>query len=203
MHIYVYGSVCRGEVEPGSDIDLLAAVDGPDSRFDPVVYSVYPYARLRELWTEGNPFAWHLFIESRLIFAEDGVDFVRELGEPGPYMSWRADSEKFNQLYVAASGVLAARRDTAVFELATMFLAIRNMAICYSLMNRASPVFSRRACDRIALDARSRKILDDARILSTRGFGARPSEDDVAHVLSNLPEINRWMGALMAKVSVQ
>lgn len=208
MHIYVYGSVCRGEVELGSDIDLLAVVDGPAPRFDPVVYSVYPYARLRELWTKGNPFAWHLFMESRLLFAEDGVDFLRELGKPGPYVSWRADSEKFSQLYVAAADVLAVRRDTTVFELATVFLAIRNLAICYSLLDGASPVFSRRAFeklgpDSLSLNSRSCKILDDARILSTRGFGARPSEDDVAHVLSQLPEIDRWMRALLAKVSLE
>lgn len=207
MHIYAYGSVCRGEIELGSDVDALAVVDRPDARFDPAVYSVYPYARLRELWTEGNPFAWHLFMESRLLFADDGVDFVREMGRPGPYVRWRADSEKFSKLYRAAAEVLAVRRDTTVFELATIFLAIRNLAICYSLRDGASPVFSRRAfeklgADSLEVDSRSGKILDDARILSTRGVGATPSEDDLAHVLSHLPEIDRWIAALMAKVSL-
>lgn len=204
MHIYAYGSVCRGEVELGSDIDALAVVESPDARLDPAVYSVYPYSRVTELWMEGNPFAWHLFMESRLLWAEDGVDFIRELGRPRPYMGWRADSEKFCKLYRGAAEVLAVRRDTTVFELATIFLAIRNLAICYSLREGASPVFSRRAFeklgpDSLSLDSRSGKILDDARILSTRGFGLRPSEDDVGHVLSRLPEIDRWMGALIAK----
>jgi hypothetical protein len=204
MHIYAYGSVCRGEIELGSDIDTLAVVDSPDARFDSAVFSVDPYARLRELWMEGNPFAWHLSMESRLLFAEDGVDFVRELGRPGPYGRWHADSDKFCQLYRGAADVLTVRRDTAVFELATIFLAIRNLAICYSLRDGASPVFSRRAFeklgpDSLGLDSRSSRILDDARILSTRGFGQRPSDGDVAHVLSSLQEIDRWIGALVAK----
>lgn len=208
MHIYLYGSLCRGEVEPGSDVDLLALVNGPDARFDPLVYSVYPYARLRELWAEGNPFAWHLFKESRLVFAEDGVDFVRDLGQPGPYVGWGADSVKFCQLYRAAVDVIAVRRDTTVFELATMFLAVRNLAICYSLQDGTSPVFSRRAyeklgSDSLCLDSRSSRILDDARILSSRGIGAKPSEDDVAHVLSHLAEIDQWMGTLMTKASLK
>ena len=204
MHIYAYGSICRGEVELGSDIDALAIVDGPDPRFDPAVYSVYPYARLRELWTAGNPFAWHLFMESRLLFADDGVDFIRELGRPEPYTRWHADSEKFCDLYRTAADVLTIRRDTTVFELATIFLAVRNLAICYSLREGALPVFSRRAfealgANSLGLELRTSKVLDDARILSTRGYGAEPSEDAVAQVLSHLPEIDQWIGALMAE----
>ena len=204
MHIYVYGSICRGDVAPGSDIDLLAVVDGSDSRFDPAVYSVYPYGQLKELWTEGNPFAWHLAVESQLVFADDGADFVRELERPAPYANWPTDSEKFYQLSVEAAEVLSIRRDTTVFELATVFLAVRNFAICYSLRVGDEPVFSRRAFERLGpdslnLDSRSCSILEGARILSTRGFGARPSEADVAHVVARLSDVERWMGALMAK----
>jgi hypothetical protein len=67
----------------------------------------------------------------------------------------------------------------------------------------ARRAFEKIGPDSLTLDSRSRKILDDARISSTPGFGARHSGDDVAHVLSNLPEIHRWMGVVMAKVSVQ
>ena len=57
MHIYAFGSVCRGDVLPSSDIDLLAITEGHDSRFDPNNYSIYSYNRIKELWQEGNPFA--------------------------------------------------------------------------------------------------------------------------------------------------
>ena len=208
MHIYAFGSVCRGELERGSDVDLLAAIDISDGRFDPVVYSVYTYSRLRSLWAEGNPFAWHLFIESRLLFADDGTDFLRQLGEPARYARRIADCEKFYQLFQTAAGVLALRQDTVVFELSTVFLAIRNLAICFSLQSGSSPVFSRSAsasigADSLLLDSRSYKVLENARLLSARGYGTKPSEEDIRHVMSHLTEIELWMHSLVAKVRAE
>src|SRR5271154_5811163 len=101
MHIYAFGSICRGEVTPGSDIDLLAITEGHDPRFDPATFSIYSYARLRQIWQEGNPFAWHLCLESRLLFAEDSVDFLRALGTPHPYREVVRDCEKFANLFRA------------------------------------------------------------------------------------------------------
>jgi len=77
MHIYAFGSVCRGEVSRDSDIDLLCIDEGTQAdRFDPELYSVYSYERIRELWSEGNPFAWHLWLESRLLFSSDAEDHL-------------------------------------------------------------------------------------------------------------------------------
>ena len=69
MHIYAFGSLCRGEIDIDSDVDLLAIVGGPDRRFNSDTYSVYSYKRIAELWAEGNPFAWHLTYESRMVYA--------------------------------------------------------------------------------------------------------------------------------------
>jgi hypothetical protein len=54
MHIYAFGSVCRGDISPGSDVDLLAVVEGHDARFSPDDYSIYSYERVREIWEEGG-----------------------------------------------------------------------------------------------------------------------------------------------------
>lgn len=80
MHIYAFGSVCRGEIDNQSDIDLLAVVAGHDDRFDSSIYSIYSYNRLKELWKEGNPFAWHLASEAKIIFSSNGEDFLSQLG---------------------------------------------------------------------------------------------------------------------------
>ena len=84
MHIYAFGSVCRGDVSPDSDVDLLAIVQGYDPRFSPDDYSIYSYERIRGIWAEGNPFAWHLSIESKLLYSPDGSDFLEalEVGMP-------------------------------------------------------------------------------------------------------------------------
>lgn len=201
MHIYAYGSVCRGEIVATSDIDLLALVDDENQDLDPVVFTVYRYTQLPNLWSEGNPFAWHLALESRLIFAEDGIDFVRELGDPVRYSNWGSDSEKFSEIYLAAKDVLATSRDTTTFELSTIYLAVRNLAICFSLQQGYPPVFSRRAFRQLGvhslrIDPRTSEILEDARILSTRGVGAQPSRSDVDHVLARLPLVDQWISNL-------
>lgn len=201
MHIYAYGSICRGDLVPTSDIDLLALVDEDDGRFDAGVFSVYRYDQLPSLWSEGNPFAWHLALESRLIFAEDGEDFIRALGTPLPYRRWGTDSEKFAEIYGAATCVLQERRDTSTFELSTVYLAIRNLAICFSLHVGNTPVFSRRAFKHLGIhsldiDSRTSQILEDARILSTRGIGSPTSKGDLSHVLSQLPTLDAWITAI-------
>ncbi len=124
MHIYAFGSVCRGEVRQGSDVDLLALVDGYDSRFDPDIFSVYSYGRIVDLWREGNPFAWHLFLESTLIFASDGSDFLNSLNSPGDYTACLRDCEKFYGVFCEAYDSIASRPASKVFELSTLFLSI-------------------------------------------------------------------------------
>ncbi|HHE9539890.1 TPA: nucleotidyltransferase domain-containing protein [Haemophilus influenzae] len=62
MHIYVFGSLCRGELDNKSDIDILIISDEKfGSEYNK--YSVYSYEKIRELWLDGNPFAWHLYLD--------------------------------------------------------------------------------------------------------------------------------------------
>lgn len=74
MHIYVFGSLCRGELDNKSDIDILIISDEKfGSEYNK--YSVYSYEKIRELWLDGNPFAWHLYLESKLVFSSEENDF--------------------------------------------------------------------------------------------------------------------------------
>src|SRR5262245_60779312 len=98
-HIYAFGSVCRGDVSPGLDVDLLAVVQRYDPRFSPDTYSIYSYERIGELWAEGNPFAWHLSLESKLLYSPDRSDFLRSLGRPRSYRRCYQDCSKFFVLF--------------------------------------------------------------------------------------------------------
>src|SRR5438067_11346690 len=95
MHIYAFGSICRGDVSLESDVDLLAIVEGNDPRFDPDVYSIYSYKRIQELWGAGNRFAWHLSLESRLLYSADQCDSLKRLGARNPHKDCVHDSDKF------------------------------------------------------------------------------------------------------------
>ena len=204
MHIYVFGSICRGDVRQGSDIDLLALVDGYEARFDPDVFSVYSYGRVAELWSEGNPFAWHLFLESKLIFASDGSDFLNSLNSPVRYTACVQDCEKFYGVFCEAYDSITSRSASKVFELSTLFLSIRNIATCFSLGVTNNPDFSRNSArnlgkDRVPITNGPYTILERARILSTRGKGRPITDKEVAETLLELHTVKDWMKALIAQ----
>ncbi|MCI2260918.1 nucleotidyltransferase domain-containing protein [Xanthomonas indica] len=205
MHLYAFGSVCRGEVTLGSDIDLLAVTDGFDSRFDVNIYSVYSYGRLRDMWVEGAPFAWHLSLESKLIYSSDGDDYLKMLGRPARYNSALTDCAKFAALFKRASASLSQGTNSRVFELSTIFLAVRNFATCFSLGAGDSPDFSRYSALRLGphslrIDQDAFDTIERARILSTRGVGKSINKTDECVVISQLDYIAAWMERLTRAV---
>lgn len=206
MHIYAFGSVCRGDILPNSDVDLLAIVGGYDSRFSPDDYSIYSYDRIEEIWQEGNPFAWHLASESRLIYSSDEEDFLRSLGKPRPYRNATRDCQKFYSLFKRAKESIETTTETQTFELSIIFLAIRNFATCFSLGYSPQADFSRRAALRIGahsldIDKNAFDILERSRILSTRGTGNLLTAQEVTIAAGQFPKIERWMSRLISEVS--
>src|SRR6266446_7445390 len=194
MHIYAFGSICRGQIRPGSDIDLLALVDGYEARFDPDIFSIYSYRRVAELWSEGNPFAWHLFLETKLIFTSDGSDFLNSLNSPARYTACVRDCEKFFGVFCEAYDSITSGSASRVFELSTLFLSIRNIATCFSLGVTDNPDFSRDSArhlgeNSVPLASQLYTILERARILSTRGKGPQITDKEVAEAVVELHNI--------------
>lgn len=205
MHTYAFGSIVRGDVVLGSDVDLLAVVNGLDTRFDPDVFSIYSYLRIRELWREGNPFAWHLSLESKLLYSSTGSNFLEELGRPAAYRRCKIDCEKFFALFHEASLAVAAGTNSLTFNLSIVFLSIRNFATCYSLGLMGKPNFSRTSAislgtDSIQLTKTTFSVLERARILSTRGFGSPIIEDEAKFASEEFCKIDSWMKELLRKV---
>jgi len=205
MHIYAFGSICRGEIDRNSDIDMIALVDSFDDRFDPSTFSIYSYRRMREIWEAGNPFAWHLATESRLLFSSDQSDFFSELGDPSKYLNVRRDCEKFAQIFHDAARAIEAGTDNVVFELSTVFLAIRNFATCLALGTSAQNDFSRFSAKRlegapVPISSSTFSILEKARLLSTRGKGHNLLRSETESVKAELDSIGRWMSELQKEI---
>lgn len=205
MHIYAFGSICRGDVSPSSDVDLLAIVQGRDPRFSPDDYSIYSYERIREIWAEGNPFAWHLSSESKLLYASDQFDFLGSLGSPQPYRKCRQDCDKFFALFREARDSIHSQNDSTVFDLSTVFLAIRNFATCFSLGILAKPDFSRNSALRlgdyslrIPIDAYN--VFEKSRILSTRGVGESIADQETQIAFEQFSHVEEWMDGLLGEV---
>jgi hypothetical protein len=204
MHIYAFGSLCRGEIELNSDVDLLAIVDHHDDRLDQAVFSIYSYRRIQEIWAEGNPFAWHLSLEAKLLHASDKSDYLRQLGIPSAYRRCMHDCRRFLALFCQARESLELNNKSVVFDLSTVFLSIRNFASCYSLGVRNSPDSSRNSAlhledDAIPLDERSYRVLERARVLCTRGYGNSILRDDVIEAMQSLSIVSEWMTKLIEK----
>lgn len=195
-HIYAFGSICRGEYEPNSDVDLLVCTSDDDGTYDKGKFSIYDYPRINELWLEGNPFAWHLFYESKIIYASNGVDFIKTLGTPSEYVNGRKDCLKFRELFEEAIKQLESDSTSQTFHLSCIFLAIRNFATCYSL-HRLQPIFSRKSPfliePKLQLNEDVYNVLLNARILSTRGVGKRLSRGEIETVKDNVDVIGLWM----------
>jgi len=205
LHIYAFGSVCRGEIDIESDIDLLAIVDGDDHQFNPDFYSIYSYKRIAELWAEGNPFAWHLAIESRMIYASDKTNYIETLGLPSEYRKWRQDCLKFFNLYCKAIGSIQTSGNSMVFEMSTIFLALRNFATCFLLGKRKVRNFSRRSAlqmgkNSLNLSENTYELLKRSRILSIRGTGKMISRKEVESSIDELKSIKTWMECLLTEV---
>ncbi|WP_443690473.1 nucleotidyltransferase domain-containing protein [Pseudomonas sp.] len=204
MHVYAFGSICRGEIDLGSDVDLLACVDGPAEQIDPEKYSVYRYERIQALWKEGNPFAWHLHLESKLLFSTDGSDFLGDLGEPARYRAAASDCAKFKRLFDRSYQELRQSSNSATFHLSCMFLAIRNFATCHSL-SLGHPIFSRKSPLMVPpgldIDPQAFSILTRARLLSTRGYGENIMHEEIAAATKAVAIVPRWMEALRSQQS--
>jgi hypothetical protein len=139
-----------------------------------------------------------------LLFAEDGSDFLRDLGAPAPYRRVSADCDKFAKLFQAARAAVAAGSNSVVFELSTIFLAVRNIATCFSLGCTERANFSRRSAlrlgpDSLAIDPIVFETLERARVLSTRGVGSLLRDHEVQGATACFTELETWMSGLCAK----
>jgi hypothetical protein len=203
-HLYAFGSVCRGEVDSSSDIDLLACLSSPKHTLDPQKFSIYSYDRIKELWKEGNPFSWHLHLESKLVYSSDGSDFIVDLGKPRKYTKGMEDCDKFSRLFKESSTSLISSGNSVTFNLSCMFLAARNFATCYSL-HYGKPVFSRTSPllieNKLVIDEDIFDIFARARILSTRGYGTILTKDEIELAKSSIPTLINWMNDLSPKES--
>lgn len=205
MHLYAFGSICRGEVVADSDIDLLALTEEKDDRFDPKKYSIYSYGRMQAMWLEGNPFSWHLALEARPLYASDGVDFLKSLGQPSIYQNCLLDCEKFYDVFRDARCSLSETDTSSIFDLSTVFLCIRNIATCYALGVLKNPDFSRHSALHldgglsVPVSPACYRILERSRILCTRSQGAGLSKDEMASALSTFEDIDTWMSRLVKK----
>lgn len=207
MYLYIFGSYCRGEIDELSDIDLLIIKDKNEklASFDLDKYSIYNKDRIIALWNEGNPFAWHLYLEAKLIYSNDNINFLYNLGEPAKYSNLKNDLYKFHKLYIDSVNSLINTNNSRDFDLAMIFLAIRNFASCYSLGFINHPNFSRKSAitlqmDNLLISEECFAILEKSRIISTRGIGQNATSLEYDKIINELNNISDWFNLILNKI---
>ncbi|WP_435139088.1 nucleotidyltransferase domain-containing protein [Formosa sp. A9] len=201
-HIYVFGSIVRGEIDQYSDTDLLLITDEQIKNIDINKYSVYTSNRINELYKEGNPFAWHLYYESKLVYSSNDKDFLSELGKPAKYLNCKSDLLKFKKLFDDSKISIKEDNFSTVFDLSMIFLAIRNFATCYTLGCYETPIFSRLTFEKLSdyplkLDNEIKDILMMSRISSTRGVNYTLEDESLILLDLNLDKIESWFNEIL------
>lgn len=201
LHIYAFGSICRGEISPGSDVDMLAITTGGTNELSRSIFSIYSHSKIQRIWVDGNPFAWHLHLESALVHSSDKINFISSLGSPAAYVKSHEDCGRFLAIYRQAMTSLKNDHASVIFDLSSAFLGLRNFCTCF-LLGKGCPDFSRGVALKLmvkkpGVDIQAYRILERARLLCTRGHGPPLSGTDIARTIDALPKLEEWMVGLL------
>lgn len=197
--LYLFGSICRGETTPTSDVDVLAIPFELNSSQFPKSWSVYSPELLRRYFQEGRLFAWHLHLEAKCVFSTRSESFLASLGPPAPYSTIADDIDDLNVLLNESLTELASGTENIIYELGIAYTAIRDLAMSASWSLLGSPCFSADAPFRLPLDPPlPRDVYHQtmiARHASTRGSQLNFDPINTAEIVKNAPIAN-WVELL-------
>ncbi|MDB5694196.1 MAG: hypothetical protein JWO81_3259 [Alphaproteobacteria bacterium] len=156
LGVYVFGSAARGDLDPCSDLDLLAVVEDGRGKvpseailahvpaefagLEPSI-SWYGRRRLSHMFANGELFAWHLSRETIPLHEVEPV--LASLGKPSPYSDGAADIASFEAIMAGIPAQLSTAPDNAIYELGLLYVCLRNICMAASWTLCPSPDFSR------------------------------------------------------------
>lgn len=197
--IYVFGSICRGESTPTSDVDVLVVPFEVHSSQFPQSWSVYSPELLTEYFKAGRLFAWHLHLEAKCVYSPRSESFLASLGSPAPYSTIVDDIDDLDALLNEALTELASGTDNVIYELGIAYTAIRDLAMSASWSLLRSPCFSVDVPYRLPIDPPlPRDVYHQtmmARHASTRGSQLNFDPMSTAKIVTNAP-LENWVASL-------
>lgn len=201
--IYVFGSICRGEVSPTSDVDILVLPFTNDRSNYPISWSIYAPDLLREYFSQGRLFAWHLHFEAKCIFSPYERPFLSLLGSPAPYSTMSKDIRELEQLLQEAISELKNGTNSVVYELGIAYTAIRDIAMSASWALLGAPCFSSDAPYRLPnpcpLEFSTYNLAKLARHSSTRGAEIDGDLDRAVTEIIRAP-FGQWVESLRDEI---
>lgn len=149
---YIFGSLRAGEIDPDSDVDVLAIVEGSEERSNlPVTWSVYTKEAIRSHFARGTLFAWHLYSDALLIWPKQRSGFIEELGPPAEYAHGKTEIAGLISVLHEAIAALYGGANSPVFEHGLVAMCCRDIAMAASIHVNGHFEFSRFAPFRLDL----------------------------------------------------
>jgi predicted nucleotidyltransferase len=155
LGVVMFGSTARGDDDCLSDLDVLAIVRNHSGRISeqevrkhipaiiahrkPTV-SWYGFNRLHSMYEEGELFAWHIFLEGKILH---GKETIISLGEPSTYRTAMQDIKIFCDTMHSVPRNLRHSQHNAIYELGVLYVCVRNIAMSASWHLSVEPDFSR------------------------------------------------------------
>lgn len=152
--VYLFGSVARKENDNESDLDILIIIEESIDFYKikeeiehKIVnlykkkpsFSVYTLDRIRDYYSNGTLFSWHLFQESSFILSNSTINFLNELGMPKEYRKHQEEFKLFLWLIESINKDPKYIEKSYVLEVSNFYIACRNIGIILSdLINNPS-----------------------------------------------------------------
>lgn len=197
--IYVFGSLCRGETSPTSDVDILVLPFGENRSSYPATWSVYSPELIQEYYSIGRLFAWHLHLEAKCIYSPRDIPFLMTLGSPTPYSTMNQDISDLNRLLEEAIFELKNNTKSVIYEMGIAYTAIRDIAMAASWALSDRPCFSSNAPfllpNPCPLDYETYNQARLARHSSTRGTEINACLESAVENLVSAP-LRSWVNTL-------
>jgi hypothetical protein len=206
MEFYVFGSLTSGEVDAGSDTDVLVVLSTGDEAAEfPISWSVYSLERLKSLFQRGTLFAWHLHYDAVKVWPKTGQGLLHSIGSPAPYTDAHAEIDALISMARAASDELSDGTVSPVFELGLLYTASRDVAMAAAphllgrfTFSRFAPLFYTDPA--FPLSRAEYEFLMQCRRATTRGISVPCDVSPADAVLRKLPLLLNWFNHVLRSV---
>lgn len=216
--VFVFGSVGRAQHDNLSDLDVLAVVEDGKGKVSHLVVanyvpknlkglklsiSWYGKNRLKEMFENGELFAWHLYRETIPLF--DPEHFLNSLGAPSSYSEAVTDVLSFQKILTEIPNQVLKHHSNSVYEAGLIYVCLRNISMAASSVLCEFPDFSRYSPFNLSgflpcpISIREFKILMDCRMASQRGSNP-PQCMNSDFVLDIFRRIEPWIANLVSKL---